>query len=103
MTIQASLYRTWSEPKLLVFSRTGSFLCHVSALALASKTFYSTLSETYEADWEGHSQVNEILQVSLTHKPSCHGGCQILLQLNNKFALLQVLLSYLVEEIGESR
>ena len=27
MTIQAGLCRTWSEPKLLVFSRTDSYIC----------------------------------------------------------------------------
>ena len=26
MTVQAGLYMTWSEPKLFVFSRTGSFI-----------------------------------------------------------------------------
>ncbi|KAL4229222.1 Histone deacetylase complex subunit SAP18 [Mactra antiquata] len=31
------------------------------ALSVASKTFYTTVSETYEPEWENHAQITEIL------------------------------------------
>ena len=35
MTVQAGLCRTWSEPKLLVFSRTGSIVYFFNCVGMA--------------------------------------------------------------------
>ena len=37
-------------------------LC-ISALSAAAKTFYTTVSEAYEPEWEDHTQIAEILEV----------------------------------------
>ena len=38
MTVQPGLCRTWSEPKLLVFSRTGSFVLYYFEQLLRSES-----------------------------------------------------------------
>ncbi|WAR04877.1 BIN1-like protein [Mya arenaria] len=38
-----------------------NYVHHARAMATASKTFYSTVSEAYEPEWENHAQLTEIL------------------------------------------
>ena len=43
MTVQAGLCKAWSEPKLLVFPRTGSYEIDESECSISFKCFYLSL------------------------------------------------------------